>query len=452
MKHLFLLVFLTSFSLTGRAQAVILDTSYYAPPPVVRQRVLTEDPDHNPNHQSGGNWHVTRKRELLETLNEVQTWYVSAEAGFRSDASVLSNYNISYNTAVFTINGVTIDASASGTPVAQNTSLFLKAKVTPAVAGVTVTFTLDNAAGTTRTATTGTDGIATSTAITGLTVGVYKVSAVAGSGCNSFVAYLPVYDPNSGFVTGGGWVNSLPGSYVSKPTTTGKANFGFVAKYKKGSTVTLEGETEFNFTAGDLNFKSTSYENMTLVISGAKASYRGVGTINGLPQQYKFTLVATDGQVNGGGGYDKVRMKITTLDGLTTIYDNQLGTADNAELGINTVLGGGSVVIHEVKGKTQKIEEAQMVATPQLTMANKLTLKAYPNPAITQFNISLESNNTRDAITLKVYNQLGQVVDVKRNLFSGQVVQVGAAYKQGTYFIEVTQGEQKQTMQVVKSN
>ncbi|GAB3718767.1 hypothetical protein GCM10028816_03180 [Spirosoma lituiforme] len=91
MKHLFLLVFLTSFSLTGRAQAVILDTSYYAPPPVVRQRVLTEDPDHNPNHQSGGNWHVTRKRELLETLNEVQTWYVSAEAGFRSDASVLSN-------------------------------------------------------------------------------------------------------------------------------------------------------------------------------------------------------------------------------------------------------------------------------------------------------------------------------------------------------------------------
>ena len=85
-------------------------------------------------------------------------------------------------------------------------------------------------------------------------------------------------------------------------------------------------------------------------------------------------------------------------------------------------------------------------------MANKLTLKAYPNPAISQFNISLESNNTRDAITLKVYNQLGQVVDVKRNLFSGQVVQVGAAYKQGTYFIEVTQGEQKQNLQVVKSN
>jgi hypothetical protein len=44
------------------------------------------------------------------------------------------------------------------------------------------------------------------------------------------------------------------------------------------------------------------------------------------------------------------------------------------------------------------------------------------------------------------------VVDVKRNLFSGQVVQVGAGYKQGTYFVEVIQGEQKQNLQVVKTN
>ena len=35
-----------------------------------------------------------------------------------------------------------------------------------------------------------------------LSVDVYKVRAVAGSGCSTSDAYLPVYDPNGGFVTG----------------------------------------------------------------------------------------------------------------------------------------------------------------------------------------------------------------------------------------------------------
>ena len=58
----------------------------------------------------------------------------------------------------------------------------------------------------------------------------------------------------------------------------GKANFGFVSKYQKGAKVPT-GETEFQFKAGDLNFHSTAYE--WLVIAGAKAQYKGIGTVNG---------------------------------------------------------------------------------------------------------------------------------------------------------------------------
>jgi hypothetical protein len=50
----------------------------------------------------------------------------------------------------------------------------------------------------------------------------------------------------------------------------GKANFGFVAKYKKGATVP-DGNTQFQFKAGDLNFHSNSYE--WLVVAGNKAQY-----------------------------------------------------------------------------------------------------------------------------------------------------------------------------------
>jgi hypothetical protein len=153
-------------------------------------------------------------------------------------------------------------------------------------------------------------------------------------------ALIVVYDPSAGFVTGGGWINSPAGASRQFPDAVGKANFGFVSKYEKGAKVPT-GNTEFQFHAGKLNFKSTSYQ--WLVISGARAQYKGVGTINGLGS-YEFILTAIDGQVNGGGGADRFRMKISS--GGTVVYDNQRGDSDDTTLNDGTILGGGSIVIH----------------------------------------------------------------------------------------------------------
>ena len=57
----------------------------------------------------------------------------------------------------------------------------------------------------------------------------------------------------------------------------------------------------------DVNFHSESYQ--WLVVAGARAQYKGAGTFNGVPG-YGFLLTAVDGQVNGGGGMDKFRIKI----------------------------------------------------------------------------------------------------------------------------------------------
>jgi hypothetical protein len=103
------------------------------------------------------------------------------------------------------------------------------------------------------------------------------------------------------------------------------------------------GNTEFDFHAGDLNFKSTSYE--WLVISGAKARYRGVGKING-SGSYGFELTAWDGDVAGGGGQDRFRVQIWDENrGNAMVYDNQMNAAPGADP--TTVLGGGSIVIHK---------------------------------------------------------------------------------------------------------
>jgi hypothetical protein len=171
---------------------------------------------------------------------------------------------------------------------------------------------------------------------------------------NDLPAYVVVYDPEGGFVTGGGWIWSHEGAFhpdlVEFAGITGRATFGFVSRYQRGASVPT-GNTEFQFRAGNLNFKSSEYQ--WLVISGARAQYKGWGTING-EGDYAFILTAIDGQVSGGGGDDRFRLKIWDEESGVLIYDNQAGSEDNADLDQPTIIGGGSVVIHTPAPKGNK--------------------------------------------------------------------------------------------------
>jgi hypothetical protein len=182
---------------------------------------------------------------------------------------------------------------------------------------------------------------------TPLTVpGVYYLTVTATDRAGNFATttiMFVVYDPNGGFVTGGGWINSPAGSCKLNDgclTLSGKATFGFVSKYQKGAKVPT-GNTEFQFQAGNLNFKASSYE--WLVVSGSKAQYKGTGTING-QGNYGFLLTATDG---GNKGADKFRIKIWDKNnGDTVVYDNATGSPDDLDTATPQELGGGGIVIH----------------------------------------------------------------------------------------------------------
>lgn len=362
-----------------------------------------------------------------------------------------TNYALTYVGANLTINGVSIDASASSSPVQNGSAKGLTASVTPNVSGVSVTFVVTNEADGgvfTETVTTDASGVATATvsALAIPTVGVYKIVATAGSGCAESTAYFPVFDPTESFVTGGGWINSPAGALASNPDIIGKANFGFVSKYKKGKTLTTEvdGNTEFQFQAGDINFKSTMHESGSLVISGGKATYRGTGTINGLAG-YKFLIVAIDGNWNNGTEPDRFRIKISTTTG-TVIYDNQMGVDENnadATILGNDGTGGGSIVIHEVKtnAKTKSAE----ITTAISPVVENVDLKVYPNPFSEKLRfefVSPESVNAR----IDLYDITGRMV---KTIFE-QVIDGGVSYEaefkpetviSGMYIYRMTMGE-----------
>ena len=177
--------------------------------------------------------------------------------------------------------------------------------------------------------------------------GVYEskltVTDDDGGAGQSIFQYVVVYDPNGGFVTGGGWIDSPAGAYGPDPTLSGRANFGFVSKYQPGANVPT-GNTEFQFKEGNFNFQSTVYE--WLVVAGAKAQYKGSGKVNGAGD-YRFLLTAIDGQINGGGGVDKFRIKIWDNASGGVIYDNRRGASDDLDSANPQALGGGSIVIHK---------------------------------------------------------------------------------------------------------
>ncbi|MBI1296547.1 PKD domain-containing protein [bacterium] len=184
--------------------------------------------------------------------------------------------------------------------------------------------------------------------------GVYPVQVTVedsdGGSTSQIYEYVVVYDPEGGFVTGGGWIYSPAGAYLPEPNLEGKANFGFVSKYKKGANVP-SGVTEFQFKTANLSFKSDSYE--WLVVAGAKAQYKGNGVVNGVGG-YKFFVTAIDADVNTNDAHtaDTFRIKIwRDVDGAEELlYDNQIACSNlSTDADPCTGLGGGNIVVHDGK-------------------------------------------------------------------------------------------------------
>jgi len=148
-----------------------------------------------------------------------------------------------------------------------------------------------------------------------------------------------VYDPNGGYVTGGGWINSPAGAYKLDPNLTGKATFGFVSKYKKGQNVP-SGNTEFQFQAGGFNFHAETYEWLVVNQGGKNAQFKGSGTVNGgldpNGNPFKFMIWAGDGSGPNGADTFRIRIWWEAGGGENVVYDN----------GVDQPIGGGSIVIH----------------------------------------------------------------------------------------------------------
>lgn len=132
--------------------------------------------------------------------------------------------------------------------------------------------------------------------------------------------------PPVNLVTGAGWIESV--------VPAGKGHFQVWVRWKNG---TPDGHVRFRVPARE--FRSTTLSQF--VIDGARARVQGECTLNGRGR-YNFLLVVEDGQAPGGGGADRLRLRIWS--GALTIYDTDPGLPDgNPPV---RAIGGGSIVFH----------------------------------------------------------------------------------------------------------
>ena len=174
--------------------------------------------------------------------------------------------------------------------------------------------------------------------------GVYSITLTVDDHDGGVTAetfdFVVVFDGNGGYVTGGGLIDSPAGALQSDPLASGPANFAFVSRYQKGANVPT-GNTQFRFHAGGFELTSTSYQ--WLIVSGARAQYKGEASVNGAPG-FGFLLSAVDGDVLGRAQADRLRLKVWSLADGSLVYDNQLGAADGAEA--TTAIRGGQISVN----------------------------------------------------------------------------------------------------------
>jgi hypothetical protein len=119
------------------------------------------------------------------------------------------------------------------------------------------------------------------------------------------------------------------------------------------------------------------------------------------------------------------------------------------------LLGGGS--LGECANASNTVSEATWVtnagaisATEDIPMDEVvLGLKVGPNPSPSDFIVTVNST-TKDQITLRVFDLLGRVIEVKNNIAAGSAIRLGSKYQAGYYVIEVIQANKRRRVKTIK--
>ncbi|RDV13633.1 T9SS C-terminal target domain-containing protein [Pontibacter diazotrophicus] len=298
---------------------------------------------------------------------------------------------------------------------------------------------------------------------------MFKVSVTYGGGtdCPSSTSdmYVHVYNPDAGFVTGGGRIDSPANPDYEFMQESRRALWSLLARYSQRNKEEVQGSTMLLLQAGSFTFRSTSYNTGSLVVTANRAYYSGRGTVTyrksaGRPvkdeREFGFLVAATDGDFGAGAGQDRFRLQIYVIneDGSqgAVVYDNQAGCPsasldDNAEA--CTVIGRGNITIH--KPRVNRIAGKPFFPASIVGVAQEL--EVYPTAVSDRAIVSFSLEHPGD-YALALYDMKGALV---KRIAAG-AAEAGIQYEQeisvegmgaGLYLARLTTSDKVQTVKLV---
>jgi hypothetical protein len=153
-----------------------------------------------------------------------------------------------------------------------------------------------------------------------------------------------VYDPDGGFATAGGYLDSPAGALTSAPDDTNRLHLRLNPKYRPGDPgpVVGGGKVGAHLSGSPFSIDSTTLDWLVVTPAG-KVAVKGTGTVNG-HSGYGFIAYGYDDP-------DKLRLVVWELSegsfpGTSVVYDNRRGSDYDLDLANPQALGGGSFQAH----------------------------------------------------------------------------------------------------------
>ncbi|HZH63491.1 MAG TPA: HYR domain-containing protein, partial [Flavisolibacter sp.] len=103
----------------------------------------------------------------------------------------------------------------------------------------------------------------------------------------------------------------------------------------------------------------------------------------------------------------------------------------------------GSCLVSAATTKIRKVEIANEVSTPELSMS------VLPNPSPSSFQLQIRSRN-ESPVTIRVISGLGVVIETRRGIGSNGTISIGSSYRPGVYYVEAAQDGKRVTQKLIK--
>jgi hypothetical protein len=283
--------------------------------------------------------------------------------------------------------------------------------------------------------------------------GIYRVGLDFSESClrpenEGYEQWQVIYDPEAGNVVGAGWQNSPQGIYPLM-ASSGQLNFAFGVRYSGRNATTPQGHLLLQFSNRDV-FWGRSVE--WLVITGNRAIWKGIGTVQGKGRYGYVVSVQDAGRRALNDPNDQLRIRIWDMDrGNAIVYDNfelggeiynLAGTAGPTIARGNIVINGRSI-----------LDELLALNTSAIASIEAKEVQAYPNPAHALTTIRFTTAED-SAYELHLYDMRGGLVQKVQqgHAKAGATTEVQldvSALAKGMYLARISSADKTQTVKIV---